>query len=97
MGLNELMPGMETSLCRTDSRLRPDIRALEDGDLDKASGEKDRLENKQREFRKPFKNKKESDWWTPRWFEPASSSSQDDWRFKGGYWDRKFDNVPDIF
>ncbi len=101
MGLNELTPGMERTLCRTDSRLRPDIRALEDGDLDRASSEKERLENKQRDFRKPFKGKKEAEWWTPSWFEATAGEEAGGgvigWRFKGGYWDRKFENAPDIF
>ena len=42
------------------------IRALENGDLEVAAKQKEALENKQREFRKPFKGKKESEWWTPR-------------------------------
>ena len=46
------------------------FRALEEGDLDMASAHKEALENKQREARKPFKSKKEQDWWTPRWFHP---------------------------
>eukprot|EP00095_Tigriopus_kingsejongensis_P001648 snap_masked-scaffold801_size95070-processed-gene-0.4 protein:Tk01648 transcript:snap_masked-scaffold801_size95070-processed-gene-0.4-mRNA-1 annotation:"oxysterol-binding protein 2" len=91
MGLNELAPDAEKSLCRSDSRLRPDIRALEIGELDQASTEKERLEEKQREFRKQYKNKKESDWWSPRWFEPAKhpQTDEDTWAFKGGYWEGK--------
>ena len=37
------------------SRLRPDIRALEEGEIDKAAAEKQRLEEKQRESRKALK------------------------------------------
>jgi hypothetical protein len=36
----------------TDSRFRPDQRALENGDISKASDEKNRLEVKQRAIRK---------------------------------------------
>ncbi len=103
MGLNEYWPDDEhKDLCKTDCRHRPDIRALEDGDLDLAVNEKDRLEQKQREYRKPFKNsKKESDWWTPRWFMPAKNefTKEDDWRYVGGYWDKSpaKKDVPDIF
>jgi len=68
MKLNEA--GSGGTLAPTDCRNRPDIRALEEGDLELAAQQKDFLENKQRDFRKPFKNKKESDWWTPKWFTP---------------------------
>ena len=44
------------------------FRALEEGDLEAAAMAKEKLENKQREARKPFKNKKENEWWSPRWF-----------------------------
>ena len=47
---------METSLIGklppTDSRLRPDQRALEEGDLRMAADEKMRLEDKQRKAKK---------------------------------------------
>lgn len=33
MTLNELEPGMERQLPPTDCRLRPDIRAMENGDI----------------------------------------------------------------
>jgi hypothetical protein len=36
----------------TDTRRRPDQRALENGDMKLATIEKDRLENRQRTFRK---------------------------------------------
>lgn len=35
MSLNELQPGMEAILAPTDCRLRPDIRAMENGDISK--------------------------------------------------------------
>jgi Oxysterol-binding protein len=50
--LNYLRPGQEHVLPPTDSRFRPDQRALENGELDKASAEKVRLEEKQRARRK---------------------------------------------
>ncbi|KAF0301574.1 Oxysterol-binding protein-related protein 1 [Amphibalanus amphitrite] len=62
MSLNELLPDME--LCRTDSRLRPDIRALESGDTEKAGAEKARLEDKQRRAGKARSKRKQA--WTPR-------------------------------
>lgn len=66
MSLNELEPHMEAmkTLCPTDSRLRPDIRKLEEGDIDGAIAEKNRLEEKQRDARKArkAKNKGVDDW-----------------------------------
>lgn len=61
MSLNEIPPDCKPpkTLCPTDSRLRPDIRKLETGDLDAASSEKNRLEEKQRDARKAMKGRKE--------------------------------------
>ena len=60
MSLNEMEPDMKENLCPTDSRLRPDVRKLENGDQDGAGVEKSRLEEKQREYRKSRKQKKNS-------------------------------------
>lgn len=38
MSLNELQPGMEAILAPTDCRLRPDIRAMENGDISNSFG-----------------------------------------------------------
>lgn len=61
MSLNQLEDHMKQprALCPTDSRLRPDIRKLEQGDLDGAAAEKTRLEEKQRETRKKSKKGQE--------------------------------------
>lgn len=68
MSLNEIEPHMRQNLCLTDSRMRPDIRKLENGDLDGAIAEKTRLEEKQRESRKARKAKKGGvDDWQPRY------------------------------
>ena len=48
----------------TDSRWRPDIRKMEEGDIDAASQEKDRLEEKQRAVRRSMEKKREE--WQPR-------------------------------
>lgn len=48
MNLNHCYIDLIKHLPITDSRLRPDIRALEFGDNELASKEKDRLEVKQR-------------------------------------------------
>lgn len=67
MSLNELEPGMKNILCPTDSRLRPDIRKLEQGDIDGAAIEKTRLEEKQRDANKRRKSKN-AEQWTPRYY-----------------------------
>jgi len=97
MKLNEL--GQGGPLAPTDCRNRPDIRALEEGDLDLAAQKKEYLENKQREFRKPFKNKKESDWWAAKWFTQSKNphTNEDDWRHTGGFWSGDFSKSPQIF
>lgn len=68
MSLNELEANMKppTTLCPTDSRLRPDIRKLEEGDIDGAIAEKNRLEEKQRDARRARKAKKGGDDWQAR-------------------------------
>ena len=68
MSLNEIESHMKPpkTLCPTDSRLRPDIRKLEEGDIDGAIAEKTRLEEKQRETKKSRKAKKGADDWQPR-------------------------------
>ncbi|XP_014252702.1 oxysterol-binding protein-related protein 1 isoform X2 [Cimex lectularius] len=95
MSLNELEPGMEKKLCPTDCRLRPDIRKLENGDLDGAAAEKTRLEEKQRKARKAKKGNE----WKPRWFCQGTNpyTGQEDWLYTGGYWDRNFAPDPHIF
>ncbi|CAH0717607.1 unnamed protein product, partial [Brenthis ino] len=52
MELNELEPGMRDLLPHTDTRLRPDQRALEEGDVDAAEAFKHQLEQAQRERRR---------------------------------------------
>ena len=99
MSLNQLEYNMKvpTTLCPTDCRLRPDIRKLENGDLDGAATEKQRLEEKQREVRK---NRKKEDVFVPKWFKFSQNqhTKQDEWLYCGSYWDRKYDYCDlDIF
>ncbi|PSN35281.1 Oxysterol-binding protein-related protein 2 [Blattella germanica] len=98
MSLNEMEEGMKSRLCPTDCRLRPDIRKLEEGDIDGAAAEKTRLEEKQRDARKARKGKKGLDW-APRWFTLGTNphTKQEDWLYSGGYWDRNYSGIVDIF
>lgn len=69
MSLNELEPNMKPpkTLCPSDSRLRPDIRKLEEGDMEGAIVEKNRLEDMQRETRRARKARSKGvDDWQPR-------------------------------
>ncbi|XP_028259616.1 oxysterol-binding protein-related protein 1 isoform X3 [Parambassis ranga] len=97
MQLNELRKEMEGVIPPTDCRLRPDIRAMENGDIDLASEEKKRLEEKQRAARKS-RSKSDEEWRT-RWFHqgPNPHTSSQDWLFSGGYWDRTYSPLPDIY
>nr|XP_021155913.1 oxysterol-binding protein-related protein 1 isoform X2 [Columba livia] len=97
MALNELDKEMESVIPKTDCRLRPDIRAMENGEIDLASEEKKRLEEKQRTARKN-RSKSEEDWKT-RWFHqgPNPYTGMQDWLYSGSYWDRNYFNLPDIY
>ncbi|XP_072939299.1 oxysterol-binding protein-related protein 1-like [Epargyreus clarus] len=96
MSLNELERDMKSQLCPTDSRLRPDVRLLEQGDIDAAATEKTRLEEKQRAARKMLK--KSADPWQPRWFSQGTNpyTKQEDWLYNGGYWDRNYQHLKDV-
>lgn len=102
--LNEITSIEEKHLPVTDSRLRPDQRALENGDLDRAEEVKVQLEEGQRARRREMENAGES--WTPRWFTRVSDDSDGEvaWRLKGGkdgYWEERakgsWSNVVPVF
>jgi len=97
MMLNQLTEGIKEKLPQTDSRLRPDIRLLEQGDIDTAAVEKNRLEEKQRSARRDRKKKKEE--WTPAWFHYGTNptTGKEDWIFNKDYWQRDWSRCPDIF
>ncbi|XP_075882281.1 oxysterol-binding protein-related protein 2-like isoform X1 [Nelusetta ayraudi] len=97
MSLNELQPGMEAILAPTDCRLRPDIRAMENGDINEASQEKERLEDKQRAARK--ERAKNDEEWSTRWFQMGTNphTSSQAWLYTGGYFNRNYRDLPDIY
>lgn len=70
-------------LPQTDSRLRPDLRALEFGDYDLAEKEKCRLEDKQRRQRKLFEQQGVK--WKPLWFDRQDPNSSQV-TFNNKYW-----------
>ncbi|XP_073778367.1 oxysterol-binding protein-related protein 1 isoform X3 [Danio rerio] len=95
--LNELDVEMEKVLPPTDCRLRPDIRALENGNIDIASAEKNRLEEKQRTARKD--RSKSNEEWKIRWFHQGSNphTGAPDWLYNDNYWSRNYSQLPDIY
>ncbi|KAF3006770.1 hypothetical protein E8E13_010146 [Curvularia kusanoi] len=106
--LNQITPIEENHIPITDSRLRPDQKAWEEGDLDKAEGLKARLEERQRARRRVMEEHGEE--WKPKWFtkvnaeEAAALGEEEVWRLKSGkdgYWESreagKWDGVVDVF
>ncbi|EKJ73395.1 hypothetical protein FPSE_06467 [Fusarium pseudograminearum CS3096] len=73
----------------TDSRLRPDQRAMEDGEYDFAAEEKNRLENAQRSRRRLREERGEE--FVPAWFQKARCeiTGEEYWQFNGKYWQQR--------
>lgn len=89
--MNEITDIEDKHIPPSDSRLRPDQRALEDGGLDVAEGIKARLEERQRGRRRVMEE--HGDEWKPKWFvKTGNDGEQDVWRLKtgkDGYWERR--------
>lgn len=73
----------------TDSRLRPDQRAMEEGEYDLAATEKIRLEEGQRARRNAREAKGEE--FVPAWFSKARCEITGEvyWKFNGKYWEQR--------
>nr|XP_033769945.1 oxysterol-binding protein-related protein 2 isoform X1 [Geotrypetes seraphini]XP_033769946.1 oxysterol-binding protein-related protein 2 isoform X1 [Geotrypetes seraphini]XP_033769948.1 oxysterol-binding protein-related protein 2 isoform X1 [Geotrypetes seraphini]XP_033769949.1 oxysterol-binding protein-related protein 2 isoform X1 [Geotrypetes seraphini]XP_033769950.1 oxysterol-binding protein-related protein 2 isoform X1 [Geotrypetes seraphini] len=97
VSLNELDKDLEKILAPTDCRLRPDIRSMENGNMDLASKQKERLEEKQRAARRERARTEEE--WRTRWFCQGNNpyTGTADWLYSGGYFDRNFSDCPDIY
>lgn len=83
----------------TDCRWRPDLRLYEKGQLETASSEKTRLEEKQRETRRQVEAG-EAEAYQPLWFDLKphhAAKEQETWTFNNKYWDRDFSKSPQIF
>ena len=87
--LNEITKIEDGHLPPTDSRLRPDQRAYEDGEVDRAEALKARLEERQRARRRIMEERGQL--WMPRWFIKVGTEGDEEiWRLKSGkesYWD----------
>ncbi|XP_030069454.1 oxysterol-binding protein-related protein 2 isoform X2 [Microcaecilia unicolor] len=97
VSLNELDKDLEKILAPTDCRLRPDIRNMENGNMDLAGKQKERLEEKQRAARRERARTEEE--WKTRWFRQGNNpyTGTADWLYSGGYFDRNFSDCPDIY
>jgi hypothetical protein len=104
--LNEITDIEKGKLPKTDSRLRPDQRYAEGGDLDQAEDWKAKLEEAQRVRRRQMEERGES--WKPKWFVRAEGGVEEDgeevWKLKGGkdgYWEERekgtWKSVEDVF
>ena len=89
MTQNELNPRLAELIAPTDSRLRPDQRAMEDGRFSEANLIKVKLEEKQRDVRKAMEISGEVH--IPRWFEQATDvdTGESYWKYLGGYWESR--------
>jgi len=80
--LNEMTPGIKSKIPPSDSRFRPDIRAMEEGDSDLADAEKCRLEEQQRLWREHADPRLQ-----PKWF--ARDAGTNEFTYRGGYWEER--------
>lgn len=89
----------------TDTRFRPDQRAMEEGEWDRAATEKTRVEEGQRARKREMDAKGEV--WKPRWFQWGREEVTGDecWISKGEYWrtrervveGRRWEGIGEIF
>lgn len=86
--LNHLTKEMLKVLPFTDTRLRPDMRALEHCDYDLSNGEKTKLEEAQRLRRKEMEKAQQLH--KPLWFDiEMGQGNVVSAKYKGGYWEAR--------
>jgi len=83
---NDINDKLRPWLPPTDSRLRPDQRAMENGKYDLAATEKNRVEEKQRKRRREREAQGEE--FIPQWFSKSRCeiTGEEYWQFNGQYW-----------
>ncbi|XP_017213102.1 oxysterol-binding protein-related protein 6 isoform X3 [Danio rerio] len=88
--LNELFPEMKELLPPTDARFRPDQRFLEEGNVQMATAEKQRIEEQQRNRRKWMEENNIKH--QPRFFKKVMDSNQRErWVSNSMYWELRKD------
>lgn len=95
--LNEFNDEIKQKVAPTDSRWRPDMRKMEEGDIDASADEKNRIEELQRNARKDRKKSKDDS--APLWFKYGTDpyTGKEDWLFTGEYWKRDWTQCPRIY
>lgn len=103
--LNDINDKLRPWLPPTDTRLRPDQRAMEDGEYDFAATEKNRVEEKQRARRREREASGEE--FQPMWFSISTCpiTGERYWKFNEQYWNERqkaatggaWSRVEDIF
>ena len=99
--LNNLNDDLKDMLPQTDSRLRPDQRAMENQDMELAEKEKKRIEEKQRSRHKIFEENKIK--YEPKYFNEIldNLTNENVYLYRGDYWkdrqNNKFEDVYQIF
>ncbi|XP_014910645.1 oxysterol-binding protein-related protein 6 isoform X4 [Poecilia latipinna] len=84
--LNELCPELKDALPRTDARFRPDQRYLEEGNVEMAGSEKQRIEDAQRARRKW--NEENNIKHEPRFFKKVvDANHRERWVSNNMYWE----------
>ncbi|CAI6096677.1 unnamed protein product [Clonostachys chloroleuca] len=91
---NHIDEKLKPWLAPTDSRLRPDQRAMEEGEYDFAATEKNRLEEAQRARRKAREASGQE--FVPAWFSKDRDpvTGEKFWKFNGKYWDLRAKGGP---
>ncbi|KAG8559501.1 hypothetical protein GDO81_017359 [Engystomops pustulosus] len=88
--LNDLDPVMKEFLPKTDARFRPDQRLLEEGNVDAASAEKQRIEELQRTRRKYLEDNHID--YTPKYFRKVvDTHNKETWVSNDTYWELRKD------
>lgn len=84
--INALPDRLRPYIAPTDSRLRPDQRAMEEGEYDFAATEKTRVEEGQRSRRR--EREASGTEFAPKWFKKAKHpvTGEDYWNFTHEYW-----------
>jgi hypothetical protein len=103
--LNAVTDKLRPIVAPTDTRLRPDQRAMEEAEYDLAATEKNRVEEKQRATRRLREQNGEH--FVPRWFakDTCEVTGEQFWKFTGEYWQMranvanggKWEGLEDIF
>ncbi|KAJ2997820.1 hypothetical protein NUW58_g529 [Xylaria curta] len=83
---NHIDDNLRKYIAPTDSRYRPDQRAMEDGEYDFAASEKNRLEEAQRARRRVRQQTGEE--FAPAWFAKSvcEVTGAEYWKYNGQYW-----------